>query len=81
LEKAITELNNILSSETKLLNVIKRELRKTLREIPSTRKTIVEKEIDSIKIDKIDLITEETVRIGVTKDGYIKRANLRSYKG
>jgi topoisomerase-4 subunit A len=80
LEKAITELNNILSSETKLLNVIKRELRKTLREIPSTRKTIVEKEIDSIKIDKIDLITEETVRIGVTKDGYIKRANLRSYK-
>ncbi len=80
LEDLITELTDILSSETKLLNVIKKELRKTLKEIGQDRKTVIEEEIDSIKIDKIALVQEETVRIGITKDGYIKRANLRSYK-
>lgn len=80
LEDLVTELKDILSSETKLLNVIKRELRRTLKEIGTDRKTAIEEEIDSIKIDKIALVQEETVRIGITKDGYIKRSNMRSYK-
>src|SRR5690606_11078999 len=36
-------------------------------------------EIENIKIDHRDLISDENVMIGVTKDGYIKRASLRSF--
>ncbi len=80
LEKEIIELSEILSSENKLLAVIKRELRAVSRSLGIDRKTLIEEEIEQIRIDKIDLIPDEVVHIGVTKDGYIKRSNLRSYR-
>ena len=79
LEKTIVDLESILSSEQKLLNVIKKELRQIQKTLGTPRKTVIEDEIDQIKIDKLDLIPDENVRVGVTKDGYIKRASLRSY--
>ncbi len=79
LEKEIEDLQSILSDERKLLNVIKKELRNIQKTLGSPRKSQIEEEIDTIKIEKIDLITEENVRVAVTKDGYIKRSSIRSY--
>ncbi len=79
LEKEILELESILSNESKLLMVIKRELRTIQKTLHTPRKSQIEDKIDQIKIEKIDLIPDENVRVGVTKDGYIKRSSLRSY--
>jgi topoisomerase-4 subunit A len=80
LEKQIEELKEILSSERMLLNLIKKELRAVIRNIGTDRKTEIEEEIEQLKIDKLELISEEEVRVAVTKDGYIKRSSLRSFK-
>lgn len=80
LEKEIANLKEILTDERKLLNLIKRELRTVLRTLGAERKTEIEEEIDQLKIDKFELVTEEIVRVAVTKDGYIKRSSLRSFK-
>ncbi len=80
LENQIEELKEILSSERKLLNLIKKELRTVARTLGSDRKSLIEEEIDQLKIDKMDLIVAEDVRVAVTKDGYIKRSSIRSYK-
>lgn len=79
LEKEIEDLQSILSDEKKLLNVIKKELKNIQKTLGTPRKSQIEEEIDAIKIEKIDLIAEENVRVAVTKDGYIKRSSLRSY--
>lgn len=79
LTERIAWLKDILSDEQKLLSVIKKELREVSNKLGTERKTLVEDEIESIKIEKADLIADEQVRVGVTKDGYIKRSNLRSY--
>ena len=79
LEKEIEDLKSILSDERKLLNVIKKELRTIQKTLGRPRKSQIEEEIDTIKIEKIDLIAEENVRVAVTKDGYIKRSSIRSY--
>ena len=80
LSKKIFELEEILSSEEILKDVIKKELLEVKQKLGTKRKTEIEEEIENIKITDKDLITEETVRVGVTRDGYIKRASLRSYQ-
>ena len=80
LEDLIKELEEILTDESKLLGTIKKELKQISKTLGTERRSTIEEEVNQIKIDKIDLISEEQVRVGVTKDGYIKRSNLRSYK-
>src|SRR5690554_4895607 len=75
----INEINNILSNEDVLLNTIKDELIEVKNIIGKPRKTEIEAEIETIKIDQKDLIADEQVMIGISKDGYVKRASLRSY--
>ncbi|WP_026399982.1 DNA topoisomerase IV subunit A [Acholeplasma equifetale] len=79
LNQLINELNEMLSNERILMRTIKKELQEVLKEIGKPRKTVIEDEIENIKIDHRDLISDENVMIGVTKDGYIKRASLRSF--
>ncbi len=79
LSEKIEWLTKVLSDEQVLLSVIKKELKEVSAKVGTERKTQIEEEISTIKIEKSDLITEERVRVGVTKDGYIKRSNLRSY--
>src|SRR3989339_1677037 len=80
LSERIKELEHILSSEAALRKVIKRELTEMMDLLGEDRKTEIEAEISNIKIDQKDLITDEKVMIGITKDGYIKRASTRSYQ-
>lgn len=79
LEKEIQRLEQILSNERILLKTIKQELVEVQTLLPSPRKTELEAEIETIKIDQKDLISDEQTMIGITKDGYVKRASLRSY--
>ncbi|WP_035357023.1 DNA topoisomerase IV subunit A [Acholeplasma granularum] len=79
LDNEIEALERILSNERLLLKTIKTELLEVQKQLQSPRKTELEAEIENIKIDEKDLISDEQTMIGVTKDGYIKRASLRSY--
>jgi len=76
----IKELEHILSSETALRRVIKRELLDVSALLGDDRKSEIEAEIENIKIDSKDLISEEKVIIGITREGYVKRASTRSYQ-
>ncbi len=80
LSDRILELEHILSSEHALRKVIKRELLDVSKLLGDDRRSQIEEEIETIKIDEKDLITEERVMVGVTKEGYIKRSSTRSYQ-
>ena len=79
LEALIKKLMKILSSEKTLLGIIKAELGETKVVIGSNRRSLIEEEIANIKIDQKELISEEKVVIGITKDGYVKRSSIRSF--
>lgn len=80
LSDKIKELEHILSSEHALRRVIKRELLDVSKLLGDDRRSQIEEEIETIKIDEKDLITEERVMVGITKEGYVKRASTRSYQ-
>lgn len=80
LNKEITALQLILHNEDELKKVLKKELRAISRLIDAPRKTVIEEEIEKITIVEEELISDEQVALGISKEGYIKRASLRSYK-
>lgn len=79
LEIIIKGLTKILSEDEALKGVMKDELRAIKKEYATQRKTEIKDEITEIKIDATQMITKEDVIVVTTKDGYIKRVNLRSY--
>ena len=80
LKENIDYLKNILSSDDELSNLIISELKTTEKLIGRKRISLIEDDIETIKIDEKELIAEENVMIGITKDGYFKRSNLKSYQ-
>jgi topoisomerase-4 subunit A len=80
LNKEIEQLQLILHNEDELKKVLKKELRAISRLIDSPRKTVIEEEIEKITIVEEELISDEQVALGISKEGYIKRASIRSYK-
>lgn len=80
LSEKITYLNNILTNEESLKAVIKEELLEAKEKLGKKRLSKIEDEIETIKIDERDLISDENVVIGITKDGYIKQSSFRSYQ-
>ncbi|MFG6495033.1 DNA topoisomerase IV subunit A [Fictibacillus sp. UD] len=79
LAKKITYLRSILDSEKKLYNVIKKELSEVQKKYADPRRTVIEAEIEEIKIDMEVMIPSEDVMVTVTEDGYVKRSSVRSY--
>ena len=79
LAKKIAELTAILSSEKKLLSVIKTDLKDVQKRFMDVRRTKIEAEIEEIKINLEVLIASEDVIVTVTKEGYVKRTSQRSY--
>ncbi|MDM5199442.1 DNA topoisomerase IV subunit A [Fictibacillus enclensis] len=79
LEKKIAHLTGILKSEKKLFNVIKKEMEEIKKKYADERRTVIEDEIEEIKINMEVMIPSEDVMVTVTKDGYSKRSSLRSY--
>ena len=75
----ITELQSILDSSQKVLNIIKKELRELKSQYADARRTTLsEAEAEAISME--DLIEEGNTVITVTKSGYIKRLPLATYK-
>jgi topoisomerase IV subunit A len=79
LEKTIQELTAILNNEKKLLAVIKKELKAMKKQYADERRTVIEEEIEEIKINLEVMIPSEDVIVTVTKEGYVKRTSYRSY--
>jgi topoisomerase-4 subunit A len=80
LQQTIDDLQLILSNERELERVIVDELRTIQKKLSTKRLTVIEEEIEKITIAEEELIAEEQVVVGVTKEGYIKSASIRSYR-
>lgn len=78
LREKIAELQEILASETKLRQVIVKELREVQKKHGDARRTEIIDEEAEINIE--DLIAEEDVVITVTHSGYLKRTPLSVYR-
>ena len=80
LQEKINYYHSILNSDEKLSEVIISELESTRKLIGLKRRSLIEEHVETIKIDEKDLIVEENVMIGFTRDGYLKRSNLKSFQ-
>ncbi|MCO4445464.1 DNA gyrase subunit A [Staphylococcus aureus] len=79
LEALIKQLRHILDNHDALLNVIKEELNEIKKKFKSERLSLIEAEIEEIKIDKEVMVPSEEVILSMTHHGYIKRTSIRSY--
>ncbi len=81
-KKLTMELNEItmtLSSPALLTQLIIKELNELNTEFGNDRKSEIQDEVEEIELDKTDLITNEAVKIAISKQGYLKRVSLRSF--
>ncbi|HGX1436326.1 TPA: DNA topoisomerase IV subunit A [Staphylococcus aureus] len=79
LEALIKQLRHILDNHDALLNVIKEELNEIKNKFKSERLSLIEAEIEEIKIDKEVMVPSEEVILSMTRHGYIKRTSIRSF--
>ena len=73
----MAELESILASEEKLLEIVSNELREIKEKFADGRRTEIAGAIDDI-IDE-DLIEREECVVTITRDGYIKRSSASAY--
>ena len=75
----IEHLKDLLSSEAKILNVVKEETQEISDKFGDDRRTeIVEEEAEEINVE--DLIAEEDMVILISNRGYIKRIPVTAYR-
>lgn len=79
LKALIKQLRHILDNHDALLNVIKEELNEIKKKFKSERLSLIEAEIEEIKIDKEVMVPSEEVILSMTRHGYIKRTSIRSF--
>ncbi len=79
LEEAIARYNEILSSEDEKSKVIKQELRDIVKRHGDDRRTKIHSS-EAEDIDTEDLIAQEDMAITITRDGYIKRMPVDTYR-
>lgn len=79
LEKLIAKLMDILGNEKELINVIKSELAEIRAKFAEERRSVIQAEIEEIKLTLDVLVPSEEVVVTVTKDGYVKRTSTRSH--
>ena len=77
--KLINYLKELLDSERMMLSVIKKELQNVRDQYQDERRTtIIEPELTDIRIE--DLIKDEDFVILYTRNGYVKRTTLSTYR-
>ncbi len=82
LENDIAYLNALLSDQGKREDLIISELNRIAKTYGDERKTEIRPaEEENVVINKRDLIAKEDVFVVATRDGYIKRSSLKSWKG
>lgn len=80
LNVTIEDLNKILHNEEDLQRVVKDELHSIIKILATPRRSEIETEIEKITILKEELVTEEQVYVGITREGYVKKTTPRSFK-
>lgn len=79
LVKLIDKLQKILNSEKVLIKVLKTEINDLKKRFSLPRLSVIQAEVEEIKVSLDVLVPSEEVVVTVTKDGYVKRTSLRSY--
>jgi len=75
----IRDCQDILGSEERKSEIIKHELREAKRKLGDERRTqIIPSEAEDISID--DLIAQEDMCVTITRDGYVKRLPVDTYR-
>jgi topoisomerase-4 subunit A len=79
LNKLINYLRSILASERKLTSVIKDELADIRKEFGIDRRSIIQGQVEEIKVNLEVMVTSEDVYVTFSNEGYIKRTNKSSF--
>lgn len=79
LNEQIAGYNSILKNEKTLLSVMKNELLSIKKKYATPRHSLLEAEIEEIKIETEVLIPDEEVFVVLTQEGYYKRTTFRSF--
>ncbi|WP_128895335.1 DNA gyrase subunit A [Longirhabdus pacifica] len=77
--KTIQELQQILNEEKKLYAVIIGDLREIKKKYGQERRSIIQDEVEELKVNLEAMINSEDVMVTLTKDGYIKRTSMLSF--
>jgi DNA gyrase subunit A len=78
LKKLIGELKEILASRKKLMGIVKKELEEVREKYGDKRRTDITAPAEEIEIEQ--LIPEMEVAVLITRDGYVKRVPVSSFK-
>lgn len=78
IERYIAELKDILAHDSKIYDIMKKELEELKEKYNDERKTQIEK--SRLEIKPEDLIKDEEVILTFTSKGYVKRMELSKYK-
>ncbi len=78
LKKTITDLEGILASRPRVLEIIKAELRELKEKYGDARRTAIQVQATEMEVE--DLIKEEDNVVTITNTGYIKRLPVVSYR-
>lgn len=79
-QKQIDQRNTILSSDELTTQAIIKAYEKIQKEYETPRKTILKEEPENWDFSPESVIPKEKMAVGITKDGFIKVSNFRSYK-
>ena len=79
LKKQMENLSLIIQNENELKKVIISELKGIKEKFAKPRKSQIKGEIEEIVINKISTVIKEECMVVVTRDGYAKRTNMKSY--
>ncbi|MCQ2814739.1 MAG: DNA topoisomerase IV subunit A [Bacilli bacterium] len=80
LELDISECEEILKDPNKLNRSLIKDLKEISNKYGDDRRTEIIEKGEEKKIDKRELILEESTMVAVTYDGYAKRSSIKSYK-
>lgn len=82
LEAQIAYLHGLLEDPNKLNRAIIKDLKAIASKYGDERRThIIDAEEVTREVDKRQLISKEEVMLAITRDGYLKRSSIKSYKG
>ncbi|MCD9021084.1 DNA gyrase subunit A [Cohnella silvisoli] len=77
--KKIAQLRAILENPRKLINVIKDELTEIRDKFGIDRRSLIQGEVEEIKVNLEVTVPAEEVLVTLSRDGYVKRTSLLSF--
>lgn len=78
--KEIAARQFILSSDANIRKQLIKNYQGLIKRYGKTRRTELIEEVEDWTFSKVDIIPDEKVVVGITKQGFIKRSSTRSYK-